>query len=331
MTEQDFIRLLERFERGRCTAEEQRQLEQWLDNIKEGQGPFKSKIESDLIEMDLRQSIYRKAGVLNGEVSMDPMQEIKSRGLRTKTLMYRIAASILILISFGYGLWMYDVLNQREPIITEIISGTGVQKLLLADGSIVWLKPNSKLVYPEEFQGEERLVTLEGEGLFEVAKDPQHPFIIHSGGLTTKVLGTSFNIKNSPEGTEVYVLTGKVSVTSAHNKQHVELLPTEKILYANATLQKVKGESAVEGKPVYTKGTEYDMYFQDTRINEIAKRIKSKFNVEVVIEGDIENCVITADFTDQSLNDTMDMISEALNAQYSIDKDKVVLAGGGCK
>lgn len=331
MTEQDFIRLLERFEQGLCSDEEQRRLEEWLNSMKEGPSPFKSATDSERIKMDLLKSIYQKAAISNGDAFIDPMREIKSPGLRSRMLMYRIAASILILVVFGYGLWKYDAFNLHEPTIAEAISGSEIQKLLLADGSIVWLKPHSKLVYPEEFQGEERVVTLEGEGLFEVAKDPQHPFIIHSGGLTTKVLGTSFNIKNSPEGTEVYVLTGKVSVTSAHNTQHVELLPTEKIIYANAILQKVKGESADEGKPVYTKGTEYDMSFHDTRITEIAKQIESKFNVEVVIEGDIESCIITADFTDQSLNDTIDMISEALNAQYNIDKDNVVLTGGGCK
>lgn len=332
MTDSDFIQLLERFEAGSCSVEEQVQLEQWLKAMKEGSGPFESKFERDRIKMVLKESIYRKASITSEmPASVKPIREPRIWVPRALSPVYRIAASVLILVTIGFGLYKFDVLNLREKnMAMETSSGSAITKVLLADGSIVWLKPNSKLIYPEQFQGTDRVVSLQGEGLFEITKDSLHPFIIHSGGLTTRVLGTSFNIRTTPKGTEVYVLTGKVSVSSQHNKENIELLPTEKVLYSNTTLQKVKGESVAQSRAIYTKGTQYEMFFQGTPINDVAKQIKDKFNVRLTIQGDIQNCILTADLTDQSLESTMDLVSEALNAKYEVDGDRVVLTGNGC-
>lgn len=321
MTEKQFLDLLRRFEKGRCTPEEEARLQQWLDNMKEGPGPFKSLNEKERMRMTLRMTIYRQAGIAPAS----------QRSTRIIPLVYRVAASILVLIAVSYGLWKYGAMdrNIRDRSATaEATSGDGIEKVLLPDGSVIWLKAGSRLVYPLAFDGMDRIVTLQGEALFEVAKDPDHPFVIHSGDITTTVLGTSFNIRNTSDHTEVFVLTGKVSVASGVTQETVELLPMQKALYTHASRQLTKEEGSA---PVdYTKGTEYDMSFEDTRISEIAKRIEKKFNVTVKIEGDVGACVITADVTGLSLNNTLDMISEALNASYEIDDGHVTLKGDGC-
>lgn len=323
MTEHQFIQLLHRFEKGLCTPEEQARLEQWLDNMKEGDSPFKSATEKARIKMALHDSVYTKAGIPRG------------KGRTLTSFWMKVAATLLILVSASYALIKFDLVEfGRQNVAIETEAKNAIQKILLPDGSIIWLKPHSKLTYPEIFEGNERIVSLAGEALFEIAKDPEHPFIIHSGDLTTRVLGTSFNIKNTFEHTEIYVLTGRVSVTLAKTNEQIELLPSERIMYAHATRQLQKEEEVVKNKPPVEeciKGTEYNMFFQDTRVSDIASRIEDKFNVTVTVTGKIESCVITADFTDQSLNNTLDMISEALNAAYEIEEGKVTLKGDGCR
>ena len=69
-------------------------------------------------------------------------------------------------------------------------------KVVLCDGTEVWLNANSNFVYPTAFIGNERIVTLEGEAYFKVAKDAKHPFIVKTKTVQTRVLGTEFNIRS---------------------------------------------------------------------------------------------------------------------------------------
>lgn len=323
MTDKDFAELLYRFENGLCTPEERFRLEKWLDGMREEGVPFRSFEEKKLTKAALRESILEKAKVYRA----------KSRPLFSFTWA-KIAASVLILALGCYAILKLDYSGSGElELAVETHAPGEIQKVLLSDGSIVWLKGDSRLSYPQAFSGGERVVRLAGEGLFEVAKDPKRPFIIHTGDLTTRVLGTSFNIKSTPDETEVYVFTGRVSVSLAKTNQKIELLPKERIMYSHSSNKLKKKEQTTAGalSEQYTNGTEYNMYFQDTKVSDIAMRIASKFNVDVRFEGDLRSCVLTADFTDQSLSSTLDMISEALNAKYKVEGASVTLIGNGCQ
>lgn len=107
------------------------------------------------------------------------------------------------------------------------ISSANISKVILPDGSIVWLKAYSKLSYPEQFSDTNREVKLEGEALFEVAENPKKPFVITCGELKTTVLGTSFNIRANRKDIEVNVLTGKVALSSEYSDSNMILLPNE--------------------------------------------------------------------------------------------------------
>lgn len=90
--------------------------------------------------------------------------------------------------------------NSEQYTLTTPI---GIQfKVVLADGTIVWLNTASSLSYPSVFTGTNREVAVNGEAYFEVAKDKNHPFVVNVGEQTIKVLGTSFNVQaytNEPE------------------------------------------------------------------------------------------------------------------------------------
>jgi ferric-dicitrate binding protein FerR (iron transport regulator) len=319
MTGSEFTDLLNRFEKGLCTPEEKKLLEQWLDSGSD-KDSFHSDEQRENIKASLRNAVYEGAGLSGKSVKLWPM-------------IYKIAASVILIAVVGYGSLTYYKSEADRYATTEIHSGNEIKKILLSDGSIVWLKPNSSLSYPGQFRDKgERMVALKGEALFEVEKNPAMPFIVYSGEITTTVLGTSFNIRNKNGQTEVFVLTGKVTVTSSRTNSKVELIPEEKAVYKQAAKQLEKAEKVKQEKATeYIKGTEYSMNFSNIRISEIAKRIEGKFNVDVELEGAIASCMLTADFTDQSLKNTLEMITEALNASYEINKDRITLSGEGCQ
>lgn len=105
--------------------------------------------------------------------------------------------------------------EQIHEVINKVITGKEGYFLVLSDSTRVWLNGDSELEFPVSFVKQERGVTLRGEAYFEVAKDAEHPFVVKTKGLNTRVLGTSFNVKaydNEPE-TSTTLLSGSVEVS----------------------------------------------------------------------------------------------------------------------
>ncbi|MDD4753186.1 MAG: FecR family protein [Desulfitobacteriaceae bacterium] len=321
MTESDFKKILSRYETGECTAEERKLIESWLDSHYKETIPFKSDTDKTRTKEAIKASVFQMANI-HTKINAPRINYLKP--------IMKIAASIVFIISLGVGsLEYYEYLENKKYSTEEVVSSANIQKILLSDGSIVWLKPNSSMKYPKNFKKkEERIVSITGEALFEIEKDPGRPFIVHSGELTTKVLGTSFNINARDENIEVVVLTGKVSVTSNYNNNEVVLQSQDKALY-NVISKELAKEQKQTAKPIIaniTRGTEYDMKFEDTSLKVVIQKIEKKFEVVIKLEDEslYEN-IITADLTSQSLDKTLDIISKVLSTEYKINDSKITL------
>jgi len=167
---------------------------------------------------------------------------------KSKTIYWplRIAATIALLVA------TYFTINQltRQEINEENISFVQLEvangqklDLTLIDGTSIKLNAGSTLSYPEKFSSGKREVFLTGEAFFRVNPDQEAPFIVHTGNVTTTVLGTSFNINAYPELDQVYVavVEGKVKVSSnelQNEKRNEVFLSPDEL----ATLPKTEGE-----------------------------------------------------------------------------------------
>ncbi|WP_157486805.1 FecR family protein [Dyadobacter alkalitolerans] len=324
MDEHEFQRLITRYERDECTPEEKQQLESWLSHIEKQPGKFEEWNESDQ-----RQVGDKMLASLLQRIDTGKRLSLTRIGFSP---LLKIAASLLLLIGFGYIFYQHLPLPQiKTSSYQERTSTKGVSKYMLADGTLVWLKGNSKLSFPATFTGKQREVHLEGEALFEVAKDTVHPFIVHCGRLRTTVVGTSFNMKSTSQQkqVEVVVFTGKVKLSHAANKKEVLLLPNQKALYKAASQEITK--STVLHVEQYVAGTQYNMKFEDTPLWEVIERIEQKFSVEIDLENQrAKYCLVGADLTDQSLTTTLKLISEALGGNYQEQGKKVLLKIPDC-
>ncbi|PBI85998.1 fec operon regulator FecR [Flavobacterium sp. ACN2] len=154
-------------------------------------------------------------------------------------LKYIAAASILFLLGLGFFL-RPNVLNQKQITFKTSSIPKSIQ---LSDGSKIYLAANSSFQYPEKFVGDQRTVSLvKGNAFFEVAKDKKHPFIIHSGEIQTRVVGTSFHIQLSKLNCKVIVVTGKVNVSG--KGQIVDLVPNQEALFEGKKLTKQLADKA---------------------------------------------------------------------------------------
>jgi transmembrane sensor len=128
-------------------------------------------------------------------------------------------------------------LPARNVRSEEILARAGTRtKLLLPDGTQVWLNSNSRLKYTGDFNSKNREVGLEGEAYFDVAKDMRLPFIVHTGAIDIKVLGTSFAVKSYPqdETIEATLLKGAIEVSRKDllGSPRVILKPNEKLVFS---------------------------------------------------------------------------------------------------
>lgn len=135
---------------------------------------------------------------------------------------FAAAAAILLVLGSAY-LYRSKISRVFNPVHQlETYSKNAERKqLILADGTKVWLSPNSKLTYPAQFNEDKRLVRLDGEAFFEVTHDAAHPFIIQSEQVSTTVLGTSFNVSayKDQKNINITLVTGKVAVALKNAKR----------------------------------------------------------------------------------------------------------------
>lgn len=206
-----------------------------------------------------------------------------------------VAASIALLFRLytpehsSYTVFKADAVVQEISISTH--GGTNLltvprgmnKQITLADGTRVWLNAESRLEYPATFEGHRRrVVHLEGEAYFKVAKDAAHPFIVETGLLETQVLGTSFNVRvYSPEDAQVTLSEGSVKVSDARHKKTLLLTPGQ-----NATLQKGGGFSLHEVQAGdYNSWTEGQFYFDNTELVEIMRELGRWYNINIIFTG----------------------------------------------
>jgi ferric-dicitrate binding protein FerR (iron transport regulator) len=311
MDQTAFKQLIDDYLAGRLDAATASQLELWLDTIGDEQ-------RFELLGEEEKER-SRIAGY--NRLSRQIQRKERIASLANWKTFAGVAAAILLIVSLSP--WLLDLFAPHR--IISFYSKGATRKQILSDGSIVWLKGNSELLCPKTFPPGKREVTIIGEGLFEIAKDASRPFLVRSGALTTKVLGTSFNIKTTGDSVSITLLTGKI-VISAPAGQPVTLSPAQQAIYTpqqSAIRQHPQDSSDVRS---IIEQTEYGMAFNDARLNNILNRIERKFDVTIRLSDTaIAANRLTADLTDQSLDQSMNMICQALNLEFNANGKSILL------
>lgn len=321
MQKSDFDHLMERYVRGEVTEQERVKIEAWLEVQKTDDNTDLEMNKED--EDRIFQRLKDKFTSAEDVVKLKP-----NRKLRLDQWIVRIAAALTIISVLSYGVWYYSAGSLYQ---LEVVSENGVDKIILNDGSLVWLREGSNVSYAENRTNGMRYAIFEGDALFEVAKDADRPFIIECGKMKVKVLGTSFNLRTGQEHIELTVLTGKVNLSSATDEVGVDVLPHEKVIYHSSGEFEKQTPALTEIKAI-TEHTQYDMQFTNKEMREVLARMEKKFDITIKLsDKSIQRCQITADFTDRSLQSSLQLMTKILNIEYNIKDNTVTLTGTGCQ
>ncbi|HYG18911.1 MAG TPA: FecR domain-containing protein [Ohtaekwangia sp.] len=321
MEKSNFDLLLKRYLTGQVSEAERIKVEAWLEVMKTD--------DPDAIELSSEdeEKIFQ-----NITASRSSLEEIKvsthgKRKLSPAGWTFRVAASLVMITIASYVGWQIG--KSHNKTLAESTDGH-VEKVLLKDGSLVWLKDDSKLVHYLDEENGIRYNELKGEALFEVARDAEHPFVIRCGAVTLRVLGTSFNVKARGDTLELSVLTGKVNISLGQGKMAIDAIPNDRILY---TGQDGFKKIAMDTSAILmaTARTEYQMEFNNAPLGQVIERLHKKFNAAIMLaDKKAGACKITVDLTDRSLEQSLQMITEVLDVTYHQEGDKITVTGSGC-
>lgn len=192
----------------------------------------------------------------------------KQAGLR----IYKTASGEIVYEATGNG---------TDTGLNHIATPRGGQyRIVLQDGSKVWLNAASSLSYPASFPKEERKVTLSGEAYFEVAKDAARPFKVITPSQRVDVLGTNFNVNAYPENTTVHttLLEGSVSITANASAQKTILKPGEQARLNNQTGSLLKSMVHAQDAIAWKNGY---FVFNDTYLTEVLLQLSRWYDVQI--------------------------------------------------
>ena len=242
-------------------------------------------------------------------------------------LIFQRVAAILIIPLLIYTVWSnFDTskIVTKNVVMRSSETSFGVRsQIQLSDGTKVWLNSGTKLIYPDEFNGQSREVKLIGEAYFQVESDSKHPFYVDLNGYKVKATGTRFNISNYPEDKEIstYLEHGKVTLLSYSKEKSeasIQQLKEKEFIILNKAQKQYRVQSTNGKKQL--AWIDGELIFKNDNTTDVATRLGRWFNAEIVFDDDLKTSgyVFTATFKQESLEESLKLLSYSSPITYKI-------------
>lgn len=269
-----------------------------------------------------------------------------------------IASVLSLIAAFLFIYFFTPSAKKDQPVASTVLPTNEITtrkgsrtQVSLPDGSIVWLNAESKLDYHKEFGGSKREVYLTGEAYFDVVKNPEKPFIVHTRTADIRVLGTIFNVKSYPNDkvTETSLIRGRVEVTLNHRPDEKWILqPNEKLVLQNYNpdkrntplsrplqVQEVATPIIIKKSLTYQPGdttakevawVNNIISFNDESFEEVCDKLSRWFDVEFEFKNaQLKQLVLHNSFKNESLDQVLESLEYSFNFHHKKDGNKIIL------
>ena len=321
---------IQSFLNGSLGAEGHTVLRQWIKEKPENRYYFQAQV-----------AIWKATGVISNAEEFDVTGAINLFNKKAKQVnridfyrrALRLSAAAIILLVCGisslFFLWqsegrVSEVVEEYREYVVEVPDGAK-SKITFPDGSIVWLNAGSKVKYDSNFAKASRKVELTGEGYFEVSKNKELPFVVSTGKLSVKVLGTKFNLKSYEEDSELKVTLKEGAVKVGDfliDAAPVELKPNQRFTLRKADLSMQVDSVDASHIDNWRNGA---MTFDKVPLEEIAKELKRLYNIPIRIESDkLKQIVYYSDFQENvSVEKVLEILSSGNKFRYEIKSEEI--------
>ncbi|MDR7129553.1 ferric-dicitrate binding protein FerR (iron transport regulator) [Algoriphagus sp. 4150] len=305
--------LLERYHTGDCTEVESRLVEEWLQN-EEAEVSFPEFQDLDKLELKSWLEMQDRVAPPN------QMPDSGVKQLKTRRRFF-VAASVFFVVGIIAFLGVVNFKSAPE-LITEKTEYGETRRVILPDGSSVWLNAGSEISYPAQFEDSIRLVSMKGEMYFEVAKNADQSFVIRSEKTLTQVIGTAFNLRDfsgEPQAT-LNVTEGKVSFSDRTTGEKLLATKGESVILMERQLR------LVEIDPYALAWKSNVLSFNNLTMVQIAKELEKWFGIEVkVVNHDLLRQTYTGEFDDPKLKEVASSLGFALGFSYKYQDNILTL------
>lgn len=251
------------------------------------------------------------------------------KGAETRSLFgywARIAAVLVV----GLSIW-FIVRNIPGDVAEMQVLATSeaVETDSLPDGSIVTVNRGGRVTYPETFSGDRRVVTLQGEAFFQVAANPDKPFVVQANTAEVTVLGTSFYVQayDSAGMVDIGVEEGKVSVTS---KGVLAVLQAGERVIINTRSGELTAKKAYDPNVLFWKSE--TLTFRDVPLQEVFDVLESAYGVDIEVrDQDIIRCRLSARFDKAPVEQVLQIIGTNFGIATEKQGDVFIVSGNGCE
>lgn len=346
--EKPSYRVLARYLANECSEQEREIIERWeakndenhlaMQKIKRIWDASTEQQQVQKEWMDIEKdwnTLQRKIGLLDESRSSVHAKGSYSSGRPSKPGAFqqfmKVAAIFVVMALatvFAYTNWYEAETIAQESVLKEISTANGQRvNLTLSDGTGILVNSGSEIKFPDTFQPDKREVFLEGEAYFNVTENREAPFLVHTKGMTTKVLGTSFSVRAYSEDSNVSVVVEEGSVAlSAESGGSSDPVTLTKHELGQFDMEDGKISSrGVEDLELYLSWTEGFLKFKEQPMRKVARELERRYDIEVIFSNEsIAGMLLTANLKSRSMNNVLDVIAISLDINYRIEKnDKV--------
>jgi len=204
---------------------------------------------------------------------------------------------------------------------TLTVPASGFYRMVLPDGTKVWINSASELSYPLAFGKSIRQVELRGEAYFEVAHEKNRPFIVRTAHGDIKVLGTAFNLTAyNSASSNVTLINGSIQLTNK-NKTTKQLIPGQKVEFDGSDMRITRAN--IEKETAWQQGY---FYFEHDKIQDIMEQLARWYDIKVIYQGQITKKTFGGSISrDVSLAEALELIKRGAGVEFIIDQKTVTV------
>lgn len=321
MDKEYFKILIEKYLDGNASTAEVRELCEWIKN-------------NDSLDRWIMQAIERSDSHLDEEVyerlytrikENIESREKKSHRRFSFVPILRWAAVVCLPIIAALAVYELGLDSKVDTLPLVVTAESGERaKVQLPDGTKVNINSASQISYPHDFNGEKRIVELDGEAYFEVTPDKERPFVVKAAGLEITVLGTAFDVCAYKDDNEVSVvlLTGKVDVALESDRYVMQ--PDEKLVYDRNTGTMQVGKVCSKE---YVEWTDGNLRFENESLENIVKVLSRVYNVKIVFDSAFPEgqYFFTGSIGSGGITNALDILSMTSSLHYEVRDSVIVL------
>ncbi len=258
--------------------------------------------------------------------------ERRSKVRRVALYVTSVAAALLLLMGINYRVvgrggdgFHTDgtVCSLTQGGEEEMVVPVGEKStLMLADGTKVVANSRTIIRYPKRFEGKNREIYVRGEAFFDVAKDEEHPFVVHSDDFLVKVLGTRFNVNNYNDSrSQVVLVQGAVELNTS-NHERVRMKPNELVSIDKGSFTEKRAVDTDE----YTCWMRGMINLSGENVQTIIKRLSQYYGVIILCDDEISgNKLYGRLMLSQRVGEVMKAIESMTDAFMSVQGDTIYL------